>query len=634
MEKKTRYLIIGLCCIFGIVLGSTTAWIRWSSSENTDVTFTIGGDVLITYNAGDDITEEDVSLRPVSTKEYGAANGYAIKKDITVSSKSETFYLRLFLEAEIFPEQLRHESLKWELYDNNANSLINSGNFSDVTEGDKLTLTSSLEITTTVKNMTLYVWIDGNMKNPSTMGGQDYKFLLFAEAADDISNLLTLDPSGANSPKLMSGMVPIEYKEDGWYVADVTTKWFNYGEKRWANAVLVTEESGLRTAAAGTPVSDTNDDVLAWYVWIPRYKYKLFNPEKKVGVDLYDAENTGIDIVFESGVETTGTVKCRVSYNQEDAGEETCANAENGNYYTHPAFWWDSNDNGIREISEELTGIWVGKFEISSETPNAEYGGGSTTDLSVRVKPRVYPWTNNNVSNFFTVIQNMMNDGNEYGINNGETDSHMLKNMEWGAVAYLTHSIYGRCDGTSCTEVEDDTEGYYDNPNYVKITGGKNYKENVEQSTTGNITGIYDMVGGSFEYVMGNKIYSDGKTMGSGLSDIENSGFNGMLSNYNRGQYNWTMKNDGVPYPDKRYYDLFSFVYSRNHLGDATAELEDEEGDLWGEFSRHKFIDGKLWLSRGGDFQDTIWGNIFISENKNGFEYERGSTRSVLVSLS
>ena len=46
-----------------------------------------------------------------------------------------------------------------------------------------------------------------------------------------------------------------------------------------------------------------------------------------------------------------------------------------------------------------------------------------------------------------------MNDsGNIYGLS-ATTDTHMIKNMEWGAVAYLSHSKYGTCTGGTCKEV-------------------------------------------------------------------------------------------------------------------------------------------------------------------------------------
>ena len=49
----------------------------------------------------------------------------------------------------------------------------------------------------------------------------------------------------------------------------------------WANAVLVSETGTVHNrsdyvdADAGYTISE--DDVLAYYVWIPRYKYKVWN---------------------------------------------------------------------------------------------------------------------------------------------------------------------------------------------------------------------------------------------------------------------------------------------------------------------------------------------------------------------
>jgi len=177
MEKKTKYLIIGLCCIFGIILGTTTAWYTWTSSESTDVTFTIGG-ITITYEAGPNI---DKNLRPTSSKETGVANNYAIKKDITVSA-TKTAYLNLYLTAETLPEILSHKSLKWEVYE--GSTLLNDGNFDDVSEGDKITISPDIVINSTTRNLSLYIWIDGNIENPSDMSNQDYKFVLSADASD------------------------------------------------------------------------------------------------------------------------------------------------------------------------------------------------------------------------------------------------------------------------------------------------------------------------------------------------------------------------------------------------------------------------------------------------------------------
>ena len=77
---------------------------------------------------------------------------------------------------------------------------------------------------------------------------------------------------------------------------------------------------------------------------------------------------------------------------------------------THPAF-----------ISMNTNGFWVGKFETT----------GSPTQLSVL--PGETSLRSQTVKTFFELAYNYSRDN----------DSHMMKNTEWGAVAYLSHSNYG-----------------------------------------------------------------------------------------------------------------------------------------------------------------------------------------------
>ena len=83
---------------------------------------------------------------------------------------------------------------------------------------------------------------------------------------------------------------------------------------------------------------------------------------------------------------------------------------------------------------------------------------------------------------------------NIYGISNVNT--HLIKNREWAAVAYLTNSTYGV---------------------NTKIEAAQSGKTGTGQSTTGNETGIYDMSGLSQEYVSLNGDLE--KTLGSSLNE-------------------------------------------------------------------------------------------------------------------
>ena len=82
-----------------------------------------------------------------------------------------------------------------------------------------------------------------------------------------------------------------------------------------------------------------------------------------------------------------------------------------------------------------------------------------------------------------------------------------MKNSEWGAVAYLAHSQYGR----NGFEVDINNSSYYITGNgsnsttsTTKVAGVANaYNTEIgaHASTTGNIYGVYDMSGGAYECV-------------------------------------------------------------------------------------------------------------------------------------
>ena len=378
------------------------------------------------------------------------------------------------------------------------------------------------------------------------------------------------DNSGANRPELFENMVPIKYENNKWIVADTSQKWYDYNNKEWANAVVLNK--GV-TKNIGNEI--TEEEISLWYVWIPRYKYTIFNGNNEgVTAKL-------INITFEHGKSNTGTLQCRTI----DDGSEMCTDNLNGgtinqiSTYTHPAFKFGNT---------ELTGFWVGKFEVS----------GSTS--AITVKPNVTSLRSQTVSSFFTAIQNVKT---TYGINNA--DSHMMKNIEWGAVAYLKQSKYGL--GT--TDIAVNTNSSY-------YTGGGTsdaYKTKVAQSTTGNIYGVYDMSGGAWEYVMGNINNSSNAFYSS------NAGF--------------------TTAPDAKYYDSYKYdsssnkTHERGKLGDATKETLTTFGsNTGGWYSDYAYFPSSSysWFLRGGFYSNGTHAGVFNFNKGVGGGGSDSSARAVL----
>ena len=409
--------------------------------------------------------------------------------------------------------------------------------------------------------------------------------------------------------------------------------WYDYDNKKWANAVLVssTNRSTYQSASAGTKIADA--DILAFYVWIPRYKYKVWNINKVIGTQSYNAQTTGIDIVFENGTASTGTISCTYSYAapSSTAGRpnETCTGS-NGDYYTHPAFTFGD---------QELTGFWMGKFELSSSNPatGTSYGGGETTSLTPRILPNVTSWRKNTVSNYWKVIYDMQTSNNIYGLPTSRTnaDSHMITNMEWGAVAYLTNSNYGRCTSGSCTEVS--INGYGEDTNNTTMTGcgpissGSTsysttcnaYNTTIGQtaSTTGNIYGVYDMSGGASEYVMGNM------SSASGTSYTYNASSAGV---------NFTYSTDTVKYLIPYAYGTTNnnqTAYNRGKLGDATSEVVTKVNYGWYNDYASFPYSSNSWFHRGGIFSNGSNAGPFRFNYTSGTSVDYFSGRAALLVL-
>ena len=433
-----------------------------------------------------------------------------------------------------------------------------------------------------------------------------------------------LDTSGANSPDLVDGLIPVMYNGSKWVKADSsnsneTYKWYDYDNKLWANAVLVTSTNRNTYMAAIPGREIAESDILAYYVWIPRYKYKVWNINKVMGTDTYNAQTTGVDIVFENEKESTGTISCTYSYAAPSANagspNETCTGS-NGDYYTHPAFTFGSDN---------VRGFWMGKFELT----------GSSSELTIL--PSVYALRNMFLSAYNTSVQNMQEADNIYGLNTSRlnTDSHIITNMEWGAAAYLTHSKYGRCTNGSCTTVSINNcsycktgvgarNGNESNSTTTCTSSANQYNETIGilASTTSNITGIYDMSGGCYEYVMGNV-----------SNTYDSYVFSGGGSAFSNDWYNDNNLKYLTPYAYAHDYEGQT-AYNRSRLGDATGEVILNASATWYVQEATFAYSSKPWFGRSGNCEDSTHAGIFSFNNiLYGMSAGLYTSRAVLVSL-
>ena len=518
MSRKKRIILISIIIVLvlSLVVAGTYALWTWNSNVNKNVVFNTskGMQYYIYYDAGESKFVGD----------FQASDSYTggIHTTITMGKSSEIanigLYATINMTIKAIGSNLANSSaLKWVITKGNSTNpgtVLNSGSFIGHSLGDNIVLAPSIEITTTNTEYTVWIWLDSSMNPGEEISGETIDASVWTQINQKASS------SGEpNAPVLDDGLIPIVFDTSNGTViktvASMDSSWYNYSNKEWANAVLV-KTSGTQTRAyykANPGVVVNESDILAYYVWIPRYKYKIWSVDN----NSKNGKEQTIDIVFEKTSSiSTGT--------------------EVGKYITHPAFWWDNDSDGVRDSGEELAGIWVGKFETTG-----------TAD-SPTILPNVTSLRNQNASTQFVTSQKLGT--STYG-STSKVDAHMMKNSEWGAVAYLSHSKYGanreiyinnsfdyytgRSGGT--TDAISSTNGTYTWDG--KTTRGSYASDRTlgtKASTTGNITGVYDMSGGVGEYLMG--YYSGASTTWGATSDSNYAGFSSK--------------------PDSKYYDDYT----------------------------------------------------------------------------
>lgn len=256
-----------------------------------------------------------------------------------------------------------------------------------------------------------------------------------------------------NKPLLVDGMKPIS--EDGTELTTEEAKkdWYNYDSsvQKWANVKL--KDGSV-------------------YVWIPRFAYKITDQT--------------IDIKFLS----------------EFSNITTEGKTLDSTYKVAPAF-----QNGVGtafangEWDNEILGFWIAKYEVTGTNQN---GANALSDFPKSININKMSWGSIAPKDAFTICRNMearlaskyfdttkltvasgnLKDG-VFASDKNNIDTHLIKNSEWGAVAYLTWSVYGK-NGNPTNKTN-----YYANS---EIT--KEYC-----STANNTTGVFGLVGGRAEMV-------------------------------------------------------------------------------------------------------------------------------------
>ena len=613
LKNNKRKVIIILFVLLIVIIGISYAWLKMTVFGQKDVGIVVGNIDLVLNEPGEGI--QLVNTIPTYDDEGKKESPYTFS--LKNESKIDLYYTISLVDDEEALSNCRTT-------DGSACKLLDPRDIRYELKLGNKTFTGSLSDSSIINygvigvdeiiNGELRVWLNINATNEAM--GKVFLGKLKAFATQQIEGFdFQQGNDKVNVPEMDNNMIAVKHDGYNWVKTDVENGWYNYRMGIWANAITVKSSklAEYQSAPVGTEIK--MDDVETMWVWIPRYSYTIASENGTVyygkkGVYLSNSPTKTlpgeIDVKF-------------VDKNTKDRGTaKYLATEQPKNWYTPDAFTFGN---------EELSGIWVGKFETSSSDPSIGNGGGNTTRLDPMIKPNVTSWRNITVSNIYQVGLKLSAVGNRYGFSEN-MNSHAMRNDEWGAVAYLSQSRYGKLGNENFKGANKEV---YQNKSNSCITGcsygapsngntdyGCQYEydnnirteevivgKGVGASTTGTIYGIYDMSGGAWEYVMGN--YND--VSGS-------SGFSNPLT------------------IDSKYYNK----YTNNDVrvacnGSECLSHSLSETSGWYNDYQNMVTETYPWLVRGGSYADGSAG-VFHFNFANGSVYVSGSFRLVMSVIS
>ena len=385
------------------------------------------------------------------------------------------------------------------------------------------------------------------------------------------------DKLHVNTPKLLEGMTGVYWDDNGQEV-DVTKdnqeNWYNYSEQKWANA-------------------KTEDG--SYWVWIPRYEYKINSNDKTINVKFIETEKITVDNDY--------------TYIHPAFTNGTKNNFKNGEWDKEiPGFWVAKYAAGFQECTQKITNGSIiepttdpNKVKYSDKKYTSYNSSCTTNALSQELtnenqqisypvfKPLTYAYNIISTGDSYTISQEIAKASNFYGLNQNTADSHMMKNSEWGAVAYLAQSVCGR-NGEGVTINNKNLNN--SEKNIYAVTGYSEKTPNgVSASTTNNKTGVFDLSGCVWErtaaYIANENEHLN--IYGSSYTTLKTSTKYATVYPYNASNdsnaNNWTA------------YKNSSYGYGDAILETSTAGSESTSWN--GGYSAFVFADGPFFIWSG-----------------------------------
>ena len=440
-----------------------------------------------------------------------------------------------------------------------------------------------------------------------------------------------------NSPELMEGMIGVYWDEKGNEVtvtADNQVNWYNYEKQQWANA-------------------KTKDG--SYWVWIPRYAYKI-----ESGCYTNTAGTITVKFLQGTSNKDTNNAEIKTTY-------PTVSNGAMQDFVVHPSFVNGSSTHYMNgEWRDNITGYWVAKYAAGFQASTTDASDATkvvndndtivyssknytsnnnctataiagsaiaNTAMSYPIfKPLTYAYNCITTGEAFTLSKEIATASSFYGLNSNQTDSHQMKNSEWGAVAYLAQSSCGR----NKTEITINSKNLK-NLNSKKIYAVTGYSgetaNGVDASTTNNMSGVFDLNGCVWErtaaYISNEnenltKYGSSFATVTTANESAYQTSSSEYVTIYPYNSSSDSNTNNYIEYSGKKY-GFGDAILETSNAGSNSTSWNGDNSDFPGS--------DNPFFQRGGNYSPSPVEGSFAFGITNGCAVNGAGFRSVLVAL-
>ena len=179
LNSKVLLISLSILTVILLVAGVTYAWFVWNSTDNTNITMTIGEYTVVTFTNGNNITGD---MYPVynytdsTTKTTFTLNN-------SYSNPGKVMMLHPYLDITSLPTELKSASFKYLIEDANHN-IKAEGDFSTYNQGGTIAI-EPFTLPGGETNYTFYIYLDGTVESDPSMIGKTFTGTLRVEAVSE-----------------------------------------------------------------------------------------------------------------------------------------------------------------------------------------------------------------------------------------------------------------------------------------------------------------------------------------------------------------------------------------------------------------------------------------------------------------